>query len=78
MQTTLRVRTTILPGHRIEITAPQLSEGDPVEVIVLAGTALQRRSMLELIESLPSGPLLFQTPQDANRHLREERDSWDN
>jgi hypothetical protein len=33
-------------------------------------------SALELLESLPSGGL-FQTSADADRYLREERDSWE-
>jgi hypothetical protein len=35
MQTALRLETTILPGHRLEISAPELPEGARVEVIVL-------------------------------------------
>ena len=35
MQTALRVQTTILPGHRIDISAPDLPEGAKVEVSVI-------------------------------------------
>ncbi len=35
MQTALRTETTILPGHRLEISDPELPEGARVEVIVL-------------------------------------------
>jgi hypothetical protein len=35
MQTALRLETTILPGHRLEISDPELPEGAKVEVIVL-------------------------------------------
>ncbi|HLK55323.1 MAG TPA: hypothetical protein VKU00_02085 [Chthonomonadaceae bacterium] len=34
MSTTLRLNTTVLPGHRIEVTAPELPEGACVELIV--------------------------------------------
>jgi hypothetical protein len=34
MQATLHMQTTILPGHRLEISAPELPEGAKVEVIV--------------------------------------------
>lgn len=34
MQTALKVNTTVWPGHRIEITAPDLPEGADVEVVI--------------------------------------------
>jgi hypothetical protein len=34
MQTALRLTTTVLSGHRIEITAPELPEGSRVDLIV--------------------------------------------
>ena len=35
MQTAMRLQTTVLPGGRIEVTAPELPEGDQVELIIL-------------------------------------------
>jgi hypothetical protein len=79
MQTALRLETTVLPGHRLEITAPELPEGAKVEVIVVLPERqeLRRISMLEFLATLPPGPLLFKTPEDVNRYLQEERDSWE-
>lgn len=79
MQTALRIETTILPGHRLEISDPQLPEGATVEVIVVLPEkpVPARRSMLEFLATLPPGPLLFKTPEDANRYVQEERDSWE-
>jgi hypothetical protein len=79
MQTTLRIETTILPGHRLEVSDPKLPEGAKVEVIVVLpeNPARARRSMLEFLATLPPGPLLFKTPEDANRYIQEERDSWE-
>ncbi len=34
MQTVLKLNTTVLPGHRIEIMSPDLPEGTDVEVLV--------------------------------------------
>lgn len=34
MQATLKLHTTVLPGHRIEVTTPELPEGAHVELIV--------------------------------------------
>jgi len=35
LQTTLRLETTVLPGHRLEISNPELPDGATVEVIVV-------------------------------------------
>ena len=35
MQTTVQMETTVLPGHRVEVTDPQLPEGAKVQVIVV-------------------------------------------
>jgi hypothetical protein len=79
MQAALRVQTTILPGHRIEISAPELPEGDTVEVIVLlpARTLPPRRSLLEWLDSLPPGPRSYSTWEEVEQHLQEERDAWE-
>jgi hypothetical protein len=79
MQTALRLETTVLSGHRLEISDPQLPEGATVEVIVVlpAKPEVRRISMLELVESLPPGPHAFPTWDEYERHLREERGSWD-
>ena len=71
--------TTILPGHRLEISDPGLPEGAKVQVIVLlpAPPATPRVSMIDYLKTLPPGPLMFETPADADRYLREERDSWE-
>ncbi|MGH7137766.1 MAG: hypothetical protein ACREHD_18615 [Pirellulales bacterium] len=73
----MRLQTTVLPGHRIEFSSPDLADGDTVEVIVMSGATAPRRTMLELLQSLPNGPQLFATPQDADRYLLNERQSWE-
>lgn len=79
MNAAFHTTTTVLPGHRIEFSAPELLEGDRVRVVVLAESlvaAPERRSGLEIIESY-QGPPLFGSVEAVERHLREERDSWD-
>jgi hypothetical protein len=77
MQKALRIETKILCGHRLEIINPELPDGAEVQVIVVLPEKAtpERRSMLEFLKSLPPGPLLFKTPQEADRYVREERDS---
>jgi hypothetical protein len=79
MQTTLRVETTVLPGHRVEISSPELPEGAKVEVIVALTKETQSRfaSALDFLKSLPPGPRAFKTWEEYEKHLQEERDSWE-
>jgi hypothetical protein len=79
MQTAFRLKTTVLPGHRIEITAPELPEGARVEVIVVLPDKTNPRfgSALDFLDSLPPGPRAFKTWEEYEQHLREERDSWE-
>ena len=79
MQSALRLETTVLPGHRLEISDPGLPEGVKVEVIVvLPGMPKpQFESALDFLESLPPGPRAFKTWDEYEQHLREERDAWD-
>ena len=79
MQTALRLETTVLPGHRLEVSAPELPEGAKVEVIVVLPEKPQPpcMSVLEFLESLPPGPRAFPTWEEYERHLREEKDAWE-
>ena len=79
MQSALRLETTVLPGHRLEASAPELPEGVKVEVIVVLPEKPEPRriSMLECVESLPPGPRAFPTWEEYARHLREEKDAWE-
>ena len=50
-QTAIRLNTIVLPGKRIEVSAPELTENDRVELIILPGspaTRPQRRLCLRL------------------------------
>jgi hypothetical protein len=76
--TTLQTQTTVLPGHRIEVSIPELPEGTCVDVLIMPASkpAPARRSALEIIQSL-HGHRLFQTPEQVCLHLQQERDAWD-
>jgi len=78
MDAALRVTTTVQPGNRIEITAPELTEGKTVQVTVreLEAPAGACRSALEIINSL-KGHRLFPTAEAVDSYVRGERDSWE-
>ena len=73
------MQTIVLPGHRLEVSAPELPEGAKVEVIVVLPEDLQPRfrSALEFLQSLPPGPRAFKSWDEYERHLQEERNSWE-
>lgn len=43
MRTTLQIEATVLPGHRVEFSAPELPEGATVEVTVVVPEQPKRR-----------------------------------
>jgi hypothetical protein len=78
--TELHLLTKVLPGNRIEVTNPQLNEGDQVEVIVKVAPKAQvnqHSTVLDFLDSLPPGPRSASTWAEVERQFREERDSWD-
>lgn len=74
---TLQVQTTILPGHRIEIQAPELPVGARATVLILLEDQQPpKRRLHEVLGDYPGGRL-FQSAEEVDAYLREERDSWD-
>jgi hypothetical protein len=78
MQPALHLTTKVLPGNKIEISAPELLVGNTVEVfVILKNTSSRtRRSAIELLDELP-GQRLFKTPEEADQYLHEERSAWE-
>jgi len=72
---------TIITGvvtNGVVIPNSPLPEGAKVEVTVVPDQANARRlSMLEFLETLPPGPRAFETWEEYEQHLREEKDAWD-
>ena len=78
MPLTYQVQTTILPGHRIEIQAPELPEGRSVTVLVLMDEApLPKRRLGDILADYPGGQL-FHSAEEVDNYLRGEREAWDN
>jgi hypothetical protein len=79
MHSALKLQATVLPGHRLEIIAPELPEGSRVDVIVVVPeqVATRRADLLEFLDSLPAGPRSYPTWEEMERHFQQERNSWD-
>jgi hypothetical protein len=78
MQSALRFTAWVQPGGIIQVEDGQLPAGQPVEVIVLLppSYALPRRSIIDVLAEAP-GHLAFQTAEEVDSYLNEERDSWE-
>lgn len=75
MQKTLRVRTTVLPGGRIEIVDNDLPVGEFVDVVVSQSPASEHRSIVDILDEAP-GHLAFKSAADVAAYLAEEKDAW--
>jgi len=73
--------STIITGvvtNGVVVPDTPLPERAKVEVIVLPEQAKSHRvSMLEFLETLPAGPRAFNTWEEYEQHLRQEKDAWD-
>jgi hypothetical protein len=78
MRAALHLKTTVLPGGKIEIVDQELPAGESVEVIVLlsASPASVRRSAVDILAEAP-GQRLFKTAADVEAYLQHERDAWE-
>lgn len=72
----LRLKAQVLPGGRIEIQSPDLTEGQTVDVVVRSTEEPLNRSALEVLADAP-GHRVFKTAEDVKAYLTEEKASWD-
>ena len=72
-----RTTAQVGPGHRIEIVAPELTEGERMEVILLPVDKKQERNAFETIEALNLPVQDAAYWEERERELKESRDSWD-
>lgn len=75
MQKALQIRTTVLPGGRIEIVDQGLPVGESVDVVVSQSPGSERRSAVDILAEAPGG-LVFKTAEDVTAYLKEEKESW--
>lgn len=74
----LHVSAAVARGNKIEVSSPNLKEGESVDVFVFpaASNPPARRSALEIIESL-QGHRLFQSGEEVDTYLKQQRGAWD-
>ncbi len=76
MEKALHIRTTVLPGGKIEIVDQGLPVGESVDVVVSQLPVSERRSAVDILAEAP-GHRLFKTAEDVASYLKDERESWD-
>lgn len=81
---TLRTRTKVLPGKRVEFFLPELEEGAEVEIEIKQCSASraganQPRKFRDVVEFLDSLPNRCQTPEDIERienEIDDIKNAW--
>ena len=76
MQKPLHIKTTVLPGGKVEFVSPELESGQTVDVVVLHESGVKGRPITEILNSGPERRL-FQTAEEVKAYLAEEKASWD-
>jgi hypothetical protein len=78
MSTTIHREAVVGPDGKIEITAPELQPGQRVSITIQPepeqAPVEQKRSALDILSEAP-GHQLFQTAEEVDAYIREERDS---
>ena len=75
MQEALRLKTTVLPGGRIEVADRSLPVGEPVDVVVTPSAASSRRSAVDILGEA-TGHRLFKTASEVESYLKDVRAAW--
>ena len=75
MQKVLHLKTTVLPGGRIEIVDQELPVGESVDVVVRRSPESPRRSAVDILAEAP-GQRVFKTAEEVESYLKDERESW--
>ena len=75
----VRQRVQVMPGHRVVLVAPELNDGEWVEVVIRADAdlATQKTNVLAFVDSLPAGPRAVADWDAYERLLQQERESWE-
>ena len=83
LQTTLKIKTRVMPGHSVEFRSDRLTVGPEIEITVLLPEANDLRenpkfdSAAAFLDSLPP---VSRTPVEwklIEEEFQKERDSWD-
>jgi hypothetical protein len=80
MGTILRLRTRVLPGHRIEICDRSLPDGVMVDVTInLVPVESPHKTLLQIMRETPPSerPQAAESWEMYEQLLQQEREAWD-
>ena len=65
-------------GGVVQVTVPELHEGETVEVrVTREDPATPRESVFDLLKEFRDRKPLFKTGEEVDAYINEERDSWE-
>ena len=75
----IAIKTIVLPGGKIEISAPELVAGQQATVIVKVEDEQPEKLTIDehLARANYHGGALFKTAEEVDAYIRQERDSWE-
>jgi len=75
----IAIKTTVLPGGKIEVSVPELIAGQQATVIVKIDSAQSEKLTIDehLARANYHGGALFKTAEEVDAYIREERDAWE-
>lgn len=78
MATAMYIKTVVLPGGKIEVSMPELVEGQHATVFVVVDENITppKRTLSDILRDYPGGQL-FKTVEEIDSYIRVERDSWE-
>jgi hypothetical protein len=78
MTTEVRIKTVVLPVGKIEISTPELIPGRRATVVetIEDNEAGEQAHVIDIIKTLP-GHRLYQSAEEVDAYIREERDAWE-
>ena len=78
MSTVVLVKTIVLPGGKIEISTPELIPGRRATVVVTIedNETMEQPHVIDILKALP-GHRLYQSAEEVDAYVREERDAWE-
>ena len=77
MRNALHKETTVQSGGRVEVTDPELQDGATVDVFVVPRERHGKgRSAVDILNEA-RGHRVFQTAEEVDEYLRDERAAWD-
>ena len=79
MKSALHIRTKVLSGSRIEVTSPDLKEGQEIDVFLVlqSSAATPRQNILDFLDALPEGPRSASSWLEVDQQFEAERAAWD-